>query len=76
MLGAMWVFDWDHPESGTNTWALRAVVLALVLSAALNVYWVARMKGQRWFAVSVAAAQFWILLGANHIAWVGILGKA
>jgi len=75
-LGAVYAFDWNYPASGSNAWALRAVALTLFLSVGLSVYWIATMKGQRWFAISLAALQLWLLLGANHIAWVAILGKA
>jgi hypothetical protein len=75
VIGAVWAFDRDHPVSPTP-WPLRAITFAFALSFLLNIYWIVRMKGDRWFAISVAALQFWLLLAANHIAWVAILGKA
>jgi hypothetical protein len=73
--GAIWTVNWEHPGGGPNYWALRAVGLAFLSSVALSIYWIAKMKGLRWFAFSVSALQIWLLLGANYIASMGILGK-
>jgi hypothetical protein len=74
-IGANWTINWSHPGTGPSDWALRAVALAFILSFLLSIYWIARMKGQRMYAISVAALQLWFLLGAHYIASMGISGK-
>src|SRR5690348_3966 len=45
-----------------------------VISAGLCFFWVHRMKGLRWFALSFSLIQLWMLLGAGLMTGMAITG--
>jgi hypothetical protein len=51
----------------------RAAIL-LCVAAAVGTFWIYRMKGLRWFAFSLIAAQYVLLLGAFFIAVTSVTG--
>jgi hypothetical protein len=44
------------------------------ISVALCFFWVDRMKGLRWFALSFSLVQLWILLGAGLMTGMALTG--
>jgi hypothetical protein len=67
--------DWQQPHfPGPNYWGLRAEDLFDLGSLILGVYWVRRMKGLRWFALSLAILQLWLLAVASFIASMSLTG--
>jgi hypothetical protein len=57
-----------------NHWGLRACHLLAFMSFGAGTYWIYRLKGLRWFAVSVTFLQLWLLAGANFIAVMALTG--
>jgi hypothetical protein len=67
--------DWQKPHfPGPNYWGLRAEDFCDLGSLILSVYWVSRMKGLRWFALSLAILQLWLLAAAGFIAAMSLTG--
>jgi hypothetical protein len=67
--------DWQQPHfPGPNKWGLRAEDVFALGSLIVNIYWVWRMKGLRWFAVSLAMLQLWLLAAANFVAAMSLTG--
>ena len=67
--------DWtQNPFPGPNYWGLRAEDIFDLGSLILSVYWVWRMKGLRWFALSLAMLQLWLLAAAGFIAGMSLTG--
>jgi hypothetical protein len=67
--------DWQQPHfPGPNYWALRAEDLIDFGSLILGGYWVWRMKGLRWFALSLVILQLWLLVAAGFIAAMSLTG--
>ena len=67
--------DWQQPHfPGPNYWGLRAEDLIDFGSLILGSYWVWRMKGLRWFALSVVIFQLWLLAAAGFIAAMSLTG--
>jgi hypothetical protein len=67
--------DWQqNPFPGPNYWALRAEDLIDFASLILGGYWVWRMKGLRWFALSLVILQLWPLAAAGFIAAMSLTG--
>lgn len=67
--------DWEQPHfPGPNKWGLRAEDVFAVVSLIVSIYWVWRMKGLRWFAVSLAMLQLWLLAAASFIAAMSLTG--
>jgi hypothetical protein len=67
--------DWQQPHSsGPNHWALQAENAFAIGSLIVSGYWAWRMKGLRWFAVSLALLQLWLLAAANFIAGMSLTG--
>lgn len=67
--------DWQQPHfPGPNYWGLRAEDLFDLGSLILGIYWVWRMKGLRWFALSLAILQLWLLAAAGFIAAMSLTG--
>jgi hypothetical protein len=67
--------DWQQPHfPGPNYWGLRAEDLFDLGSLILGVYWVWRMKGLRWFALSLTILQLWLLAAAGFIAAMSLSG--
>ena len=67
--------DWQEPHfPGPNRWALIAVNLLSIVSLALGAFSVWKMKGQRWFACSLAFLQVWVLAGAGIVASMSLTG--
>lgn len=67
--------DWQQPHFPTpNNWGLRAEDVFALGSLMVSIYWVWRMKGLRWFAVSLAILQIWLLAAANFIAAMSLRG--
>ena len=52
---------------GPNTFGLRSEYALAMVSLSLCVYWIWRLEGTRWFAISLAFLQLWMLAGANVI---------
>jgi len=46
----------------------------VIVSVALCVFWVYRMKGLRWFAFAIELIQLWILMGAGFITGMALSG--
>ena len=68
--------DWQPPNyHGPTNWGGRAEDLLGLLSLGLGIYWVSRMKGLRWYAISLTLLQLWFLAGANFIAGMALTGK-
>jgi len=59
-----------HPESVAS----RVCDFLGLLSLALGAFWVFRMKGVRWFAISLVAALQMILMGAFFVAGMAVSG--
>jgi len=57
-----------------NRWGLRACDLLAFISLGAGAYWTYRLKGLRWFAVSVTLFQLWLLVCANLIAGMALTG--
>jgi hypothetical protein len=57
-----------------NYWALRAVDLLEIGSLVVGVSWIVRMRGLRWFALSLVLLQFMFLYGAGFIAAMALTG--
>jgi len=57
-----------------NYWALRAVDLLEIGSLVVGVSWIVRMKGLRWFALSLVLLQSLFLYGAGFIAGMALTG--
>ena len=67
--------DWQQPHfPGPNYWGLRVEDLFDLSSLILGGYWVWRMKGLRWFAVSLVILQLWLLEAAGFIAGMSLTG--
>jgi hypothetical protein len=67
--------DWQQPHvPGPNYWGLRAEDLCDLGSLILGIYWVWRMKGLRWFALSLVILQLWLLQAAGFIAAMSLTG--
>jgi hypothetical protein len=67
--------DWQQPHfPGPNYWGLRAEDAFALGSLVVGGYWVWRMKGLRWFALSLAMSQLWLLAAANFIAGMSLTG--
>jgi hypothetical protein len=67
--------DWQQPHfPGPNKWGLRAEDAFALGSLIVSIYWVWRMKGLRWFAVSLAMLQLWLLAAANFVAAMSLTG--
>jgi hypothetical protein len=75
-VAAVGYVDWQPPNyHGPNTWGLRTEDLLGVISLCLGIYWIWKMKGLRWLAISVTLLQLWILAGANFIAGMALTGQ-
>jgi hypothetical protein len=75
-VAAIGYVDWQVPNfPGPNNWGLRAADLLGLLSLGLGVYWVWKMKGLRWYAVSLTLLQLWFLVAANFIAGMALTGR-
>ncbi|MGA9882516.1 MAG: hypothetical protein WBQ34_02225 [Candidatus Acidiferrales bacterium] len=59
-----------HPNTPA-LWICNAMLIASVL---LAIFWTYRMKGVRWFAVSFALMQLWLLFGVGFIAAMALTG--
>jgi hypothetical protein len=67
--------DWQQPHfPGPNKWGLRAEDVFAFCSLIVSGYCVWRMKGLRWFALSLAMLQLWLLAAANFIAGMSLSG--
>ena len=67
--------DWQQvPFPGPNKWGLRLEDLCDLGSLILGVYWVWRMKGLRWFALSLVILQLWLLGAVGFIAAMSLTG--
>jgi hypothetical protein len=67
--------DWQQAHfPGPNHWGLRVEDLFDLGSLILSVYLVGRMKGLRWFALSLVMLQFWLLVAAGFIAGMSLTG--
>jgi len=68
--------DWQQvPFPGPNAWGLRAEYVFALGSLIVGGYCVWRMKGLRWFALSLAMLQLWLLAAANLIAAMSLTGN-
>jgi hypothetical protein len=68
--------DWQQvPFPGPNRWGLRSEDFFALGSLIVSGYWVWCMKGLRWFALSLAMLQLWLLAAANFIAGMSLSGK-
>jgi len=68
--------DWQQFHfPGPNKRGLRAEYVFAVGSLIVSGYWVWRMKGLRWFALSLAMLQLWLLAAANLIAAMSLTGN-
>lgn len=67
--------DWQQPHfPGPNKWGLRAEDVFALGSLIVSGYCVWKMKGLRWFALSLAMLQLWLLAAANFIAGMSLTG--
>jgi hypothetical protein len=67
--------DWQQPHfPGPNKWGLRVEDVFALGSLIVGIYWVWRMKGLRWFAVSLAMLQLCLLAAANFVAAMSLTG--
>lgn len=67
--------DWQQPHfPGPNKWGLRAEDVFALSSLIVSGYCVWKMKGLRWFALSLAMLQLWLLAAANFIAGMSLTG--
>lgn len=67
--------DWQQPHfPGPNKWGLRAGDVFALSSLIVSGYCVWKMKGLRWFALSLAMLQLWLLAAANFIAGMSLTG--
>ncbi|HTZ74914.1 MAG TPA: hypothetical protein VMB47_13410 [Candidatus Aquilonibacter sp.] len=67
--------DWQQPHfPGPNHRALLTEDALLLFSLALGSYWTWKMKGVRWFAISLVLLQLWLLAAANFIAGMSLTG--
>jgi hypothetical protein len=74
-VGVLGRVDWTQPHfPGPNYWGLRAEDLFDLGSLILGSYWVWRMKGLRWFALSLTMLQLWLLAAAGFIAGMSLTG--
>lgn len=75
LVAAMGGVDWRKiPFPGPNRLGLYANNALTVLSLGLGTYWVVRMKGTRWFALSATLLQVWFLWGAGFVAAMSLTG--
>ncbi len=74
-VGVVGRVDWQAPHfPRPNQWGLRAVELFDAGSLIVFVYWVWKMKGLRWFALSLGILQLWLLAAAVFIASMSLTG--
>jgi hypothetical protein len=53
--------DWQQPHfPGPNKWGLRAEDVFALGSLIVSAYWVWKLKGLRWFALSLTMLQLWL----------------
>jgi hypothetical protein len=62
-------------SAGPNTFGLRSEQALAMVSLSLCLYWIWRLEGTRWFAISLACLQLWMLAGANVIAGWAMRGR-
>jgi hypothetical protein len=62
------------PRLSPNYWGLRALDVFAIGSLVVGAYWTWRMKGLRWFAVSLTLLQLWVLAGAQFIGGMALSG--
>jgi hypothetical protein len=60
---------------GPNKLGLGAEYVIAIGSVIIGGYWVWMMKGLRWFALSLAMLQLWLLVVANLIAEMSLTGN-
>ena len=58
-----------------NEWGFRANYALALISIGLGIYWIWLIKDWRWFAISLAVLQLWLLYGANLIAGMALTGR-
>jgi hypothetical protein len=75
---AIGVLGWIDPSvvprpqpSALLVWTNNGLFIA---SIAFGIFWVYRMKGLRWFALSFMLIQLWILMGVGFIAGMALSG--
>jgi hypothetical protein len=66
--------DWTNYH-GPNEGALHLETALAAISVVLAIYWVIRMKGYRWYSISLSLLQLVALAGANIVAGMSLTGR-
>jgi hypothetical protein len=75
IVGAVGRVDWQQPHfPGPNHFGLVIEDCLLAGFSILGIYWIWKMAGVRWHAISVTLLQLWLLAGAQFIAAMSLTG--
>ena len=68
-VGVVGNVDWQRvPFPGPNRLGIWTNNVLSLISLGLGIYLIGRMRGQRWFALSLTLLQWWLLFAAGLIA--------
>ncbi len=74
-VGAIGFVDIQQvPFPGPNRLGLRINDFLFIVSLGLGTYWTWKMRGQRWFAMSLTLLQLWFLFAAGFVAGMALAG--